>query len=187
MAVKTHDLTNPVLQAIETWTSVQHHMLGYETQEQSSGKRFRYCRNGLDAAALGVQYAGTPVGAVITDANATYTAHNISADATLCQSVPLGVSRGTATTANCYGFIELADRSLPTTVIVTSGAVVAGDMLYWAADGHFLVETGSDVTCTMLGASIVAFAVDSHRASYSRGSVLIDSTTAGTPIMVVWR
>ena len=188
MAVDTANLSKPVLQAIETWGTDQNHSLGYETQDRTTGKRYRYVKYGLAAGGLGVCYAGTPVGAPITSADITYTANNVSADASLCASVPIGVSRGSATTTNCYGFIELCDRSLPTTVIVTSGAVVAGDMLKWSADGMLLVEVGASTTTTQVAASIVAFAVDSHIASYAQGSVtLIDSTTAGTPVHVVWR
>ncbi len=42
MTVNTNDLTNPVLQAVETWTTAQNHDLGYETQDRSSGKRYQY-------------------------------------------------------------------------------------------------------------------------------------------------
>jgi len=188
MAVTLSNLSNPVLQAIETWGSDQNHTLGYETLDRSTGKRYRYVKYGLAASGLGIARNGTVVGAGITSADITYTALNVSADATLCQSVPIGVTRGEATTTNCYGFIEICDRSLPTTVIVTSGAIVAGGMMQWTEDGYLLAVTGGTIASTTAAASVIAFAVDSHIASYAQGSTsLINSTTAGVPITVVWR
>ncbi|HUU82292.1 MAG TPA: hypothetical protein VM243_02200 [Phycisphaerae bacterium] len=187
MAVKTEDLTRPVLQAIESWTSVQNHELGYETTELSTGRRFQYKRLGAAVTGPGVCTAGTPVGGYIASANATHTAHYVSADASLAQCVPVGVVHGLATAANCYGFVEMADLGLITTANVTLAGVLAGDLLQWASDGFLSVLDGASAASTTLGASVVAFAVDSHLASYSRGSVLLTTVNSVTPIAVHWR
>ena len=187
MPVPQHNLDPMVMQAIESWTSVQNHDLGYETQDMTTGKRYRYVKLGAAASSTGVCTSGTPVGQYIADANATYTAHYVSADASLAQSGVLGVVRGLATSTNCYGWIEVADSTLPTTCNVSWVAALAGALLQWGGDGYLEPVDGADIASTSAAASVVAFAVDSHLGSYSRNSVLLTTAVSITPIFVNWR
>ena len=187
MAVATHNLSNTVLQAIEAWTSVQNHRLGYEVQDMSTGKRYMYKRLYAAVTSTGVCSSGTPIGNYIADDDATHTAHYISADQTLAQGAPIGVVRGPATSTNCYGWVEMADPSLPTTVNGSWVAVLAGALMYWAGDGFLETVDGASATTTAAAASICAFAVDSHRTSYSRGSVLLTTAVSVTPVYIQWR
>lgn len=187
MAVDTHNLQPMVLQAIESWTSTQNHALGRETVDLSTGKRYMYKYLAAAVTSTGVCSSGTPVGNYIADANATHTAHHISADQSLAQGVPIGVVRGSATSTNCYGWVEMADPSLPTTVNGSWVAVLAGALMYWGDDGFLETIDGAAAGTTAAAASICAFAVDSHRTSYSRDSVLLTTAVSVTPVYVQWR
>jgi len=186
MAVNTQNASRYIRQAVETWSSVQNHDLGFEFIDRSTGKKYRYVKLAAAVTSTGVVSDGTPLGAYIANANATHTLNNVSADASLAQSVPTGVARGLATATNCYGFMEVIDQSLETTVNVTWDAIIAGSLLNWDGDGYLNSVDPATLNTTGIAASIVAIAVDSHRISYSRNSVLLTTAQSVTPVFVRW-
>ncbi len=187
MAVATHNLTAPVLQDIETWTSVQNHDLGYETQDRSTGKRYRYVQHEPGSASITVK-SGVPAGAYAGDggANGVTEANVVTPDASKAlETKPIGVYRGSATSANVYGFIELLEPSLPTTVLSShDNGIVQGDVLVWKNDGFLdSVNAGGAVSSKQLVASVCAIALDSHAADKDQSG---DAVTEPTPITVQW-
>ena len=179
MAIPTINLDPPVLQDLETWSSTQNHDLGYSTRDRSTGKRYQYKCLGAAVTGLGVISSGTVGGPYIPDANATYTAHYVSADASLAGHNATCVFRGSATAANKYGFVEVIELGAVTTVNVSWVAVAPGNTLLWAGDGYL-------ETISVFNASVCAIAVDSHRTSYSQNSVLLTTAQSVTPITVKW-
>jgi len=138
MAVSQENLKEPVLQAIETWTTAQHHMLGYMTQDMSTGKRYRYVQHDDGGAGGGSASPGQCAGAYAGagSANGVTSVNVVTSDASQATYRVLGVYRGSPTDGQ-YGFIELKDVSLPTTVLVDCSDVpVQGTYMQWNADSE---------------------------------------------------
>ena len=148
MTVNTNDLTNPVLQAVETWTTAQNHDLGYETQDRSSGKRYQYRLHDDGGASASTAAAGVPCGAYAGagSANGTTAANTVTPDASQALEQPTGVYRG-APTDGQYGFVELLEKNMVTTVKVDCSDVpIQGTLLRWDTDGELDSITVDSIT-----------------------------------------
>ncbi len=185
MVVATNELTNIVLQNIETWSSAQNHELGYETLDQSTGKRYRYSQHTAGAFTVA---SGVPAGPYVNGANAVYTANFVTDDASAATTGRgiVGVYRGAATSANKFGFIEIAEKNLPTTVLASFNAVAQGNLLEWDADGYLNSVGGETPVSTEIVVSIVAVALDSHIASSSGVGTTPALIGTNTAITVRW-
>lgn len=183
MAVDTMNLTNPVLQAIETWMPEKHHSLGYETVDRTTGRKYRYSEYTAGAATV---RSGMPGGAYVVGTDALYTANNVTDDASLALGLPTCVFRGSATNASCYGFVEVIDMSLPTTVLTSyDNSIGQDDELTWDIDGCLDTSEPSagKGTTEALVRSFIAVAMDSHLASKDQAGSTIATIT---PITVRW-
>ncbi|MDD4890464.1 MAG: hypothetical protein PHU85_11100 [Phycisphaerae bacterium] len=177
MAVNTRNLTRPVLQAIETWSSTQNHDLGYETQDQTSGKRYRYSKYNAGSTGL-TPIAGAIGGPYVSGTDTTHTANNVTTDSSLSSLYrPTCVFRGTATSANCYGFVEVLEKGMATTALTSADQAVAqGDGISWSADWTTTAVLDSRAVVTCFGRVL-----DSHLASKDQaGSTLTATVTAVT-------
>lgn len=179
MPVNAINLSNPVLQDIETWTSVLNHTLGYKTVDRSTGKTYRYTQFTAGAATV---ESGMPAGAYVADADTAYSPNNVTEDASKALYVPIGIFRGSATSANIYGFIEELDISLPTTVLTSMDQrITQGEFLSWEGDGWLTSFLPEGIDSTEMMVSILAVALDSHLASKDQaGSTLTSTMTAVT-------
>lgn len=184
MAVNTHDLTNPVLQAIESWTSVQNHDLGYGTSDQSTGHDYRYVKL-ADTAFLPA--AGQPVGwnGANSGAEGTLTLNEISGDAdkiAQCGPAVAGICRGTTSSTNIYGFIEERKAGQCTTVLSSYvSAIAVADPIVWTSDGYLNSEAGAAMDSD--DKLLCAYAIDSHGSSKDQADA---SVTTITPLGIVW-
>lgn len=182
MAVATHNLTNPVLQAIESWSSVQNHKLGYETKDRSTGKAYRYVQYNAGSVTTTIpMQSGVTVGPYVASANGTYSENIVTDDASLAFR-PTGVIRSSAcSSVNVYGFIEVIEANLPTTILTSVDQAVAQQNGAVWADRHF---TTAAINTTSFGVTVVAEILDSHAASKDQaGSTL---STAVTPVAAVF-
>lgn len=180
MTVDTHDLTNPVMQDIHIWTSAQHHLLGYDTMDRSSGKTFRYsCYNSGSAATTMPMQSGVPVGPYVADANSTWTQNWVTDDASLSLSgTPYGIVRGSNCSAtNIYGFVEVVQYGFPTSVLTSADNKVAqGEAVKWAGDGWLDTLALNSLGCITLCGEVLT----SHLASSSQlGSTIATGSASG--------
>ena len=184
MTVQTNDLWPIALQAIETWSSAQMHDLGYETFERGSGKLFRYVKYNAGSVTTTISMrSGIPVGPYVASADGTWTANNVTDDASLGY-YPIGIIRSsTCSSANCYGFIEVLRRDQATTVLSSvDQAVAQGDGLAWA-DRHF---TTAVLDSRSWGNTCPGKALDSHVASKDQAGSTLAATVLVTPLTAIF-
>lgn len=185
MTVTLGNLDVPVLQNIEDWSSAKNHSLGYITMDVTTGKHYRYVFHTAGAFTVA---SGVPAGPYVASANAVYTDNNVTDDASVATGARgiVGVYRGAATTASPYGFIEVARKDHPTTVLASFPAIAQGNLLEWDADGYLNSVGGETPVSTEIVVSIVAVALDSHIASSSGVGTTPALIGTNTAISVRW-
>lgn len=190
MAVDTADLSKPVLQNIETWTSAQNHDLGYRTEDRTTGHAYRYVKL---ADTTFLPAAGQPVGwnGASSSTDGTLTLNEITGDASTCgigePGIQVaGVCRGSTSSTNIYGFIEEKRSGFCTTVLSCyDSSIDVGDALVWSEDGMLSSATAAAISSYgSLLTSLVGFAVDSHGSKVAQGSTAAISSI--TTLGIVW-
>ncbi len=148
MAVITFNLSNPVLTAIETWTTAQLHTLGYMTTDQSTGKTYMYVLHDDGGASASTAKVGVPGGAYAGagDADGVTTLTTVTPDASQAKLRVTCIYHG-APSDGQYGFVEIVKAGTVTTILVDcSTTIIQGTYLQWNADGELDSITVSSVT-----------------------------------------